>query len=90
MQTRSATPLHHLIITLHVARDIYDLSTPTLPSIFEQLDAIRSTSTLLRIPQNHPFGFDMFPDKASDGRSEGTLLVGADPDEEPVGALDAC
>ena len=90
MQTRCATPLHHLIITLHVTRDVNNLSTPALPRIFEQLDTIRSTAAFLRVPENHPFGLNMFPDEASDSRPEGALLVGADPDEEPVGALNAC
>lgn len=90
MQTRCATPLHHLIITLHITRDIYNLSAPTFPRIFEQLDAIRSTAAFLRVPKDHSFRLDMLPDEASDSRSEGALLIGADPDEKPVGALDAC
>ena len=31
----------------------------------------------------------MLLDEAGDGWAEGAFLVGADPDEEPVGALDA-
>lgn len=90
MQTRRSTPLHHLVITLRITRDIDDLSTPTLPRIFQQLNAVRSTTSLLRVPENHPFGLDVFPDESGNRGSEGALLIRAYPDQEPIGALDTC
>ena len=90
MQTRRTTPLHHLIVTLHIACDVDDLGTPALPGIFEQLYAVRSTSSLLRVPQDHALRLDVFPDQPRDGGAKGALLIRADPDQEPVGALYAC
>lgn len=90
MQPRRPTPLHHLVITLHITRDVDNFCSPALPCIFQQLNAIRPAAPLLRVPENHPFGLDMFPDETGDRRSESALLIRADPDQEPVGTLNAC
>ena len=89
MQTSLPTPLHHLIIALLITRNEDDLGSPALPRLLQQLHAIWPTASLLRIPEDHAFGLDMLFDEGVDCGTEGAFLVGADPDQEPVGRLDA-
>ena len=89
MQPRCPAPLHHLIVPLHIARDVDDLSAPALPRIFEQLHAIRASAPLLRVPQDHSLRLDVLPDQPCDRGTKGSFLIRANPDQEPIGALDA-
>lgn len=89
MQSRRPTTLHHLIVSLHIRRDEDDLRAKPRPCIFEQLHRIWTPASLLRVPKNHALRLNVLLDQASDGRPKGALLVGADPDKEPVWALDA-
>lgn len=83
------TALHHLIVALLVGRDEDDLGPEAVPRLLEQLDAVGPAAALLGVPQDPALRLDVLVDQARDGGAKGGLLVGADPDEEPVGALDA-
>jgi hypothetical protein len=50
MQPFFPTPLHHLIIPLHIRRDENDLRAKSRPCILQQLHRIRATATLFRVP----------------------------------------
>lgn len=78
-----ATALHHLIITRLVGGYKDDLGPKAGPRILEKLHAVWPTPTLLRVPQDHPLGLDVFVDQAGYRGAEGSLLVGTDPYEEP-------
>lgn len=81
--------MHHLVITLAVGGDKDDFSTKAVPGIPEELDAIGSSPALLGIPEDHAVRFNVLCDEAGDGWAEGLFLVGSDPNQEPIGALDA-
>ena len=89
MHTLLGTSLHHLIVALAVARNEDDLSAESLPRISQQLHCVRTAAPLLAVPENHALGLDVLVNEACDGGAECALLVRADPDEEPVGRLDA-
>lgn len=57
---------------------------PALPDVLEQLHSIRPSTSLLRVPKDHPLRFDVFLDQSGNGRAEGFLLVRTDPNEEPA------
>lgn len=78
-----AAALHHLIVALPVGGDENDLSAEAVPHLLEQFDRVWPSSSLLRVPEDHPLGRDVLVDEARDGRSECLFLVGTDPDEEP-------
>ena len=89
MHALLGTPLHHLIVALAVARNEDDLSAESLPCISQQLHGVRTATPLLAVPEDHALGLDVLMDETCDGGAECALLVGADPDKEPVGGLDA-
>ena len=89
MHSSFAAALHHLVIALHVGGNEDDLSPKSRPRILKEFHRVWSSAALLRVPENHSFGFDVFVDQTCDGRAEGLLLIGAYPDEKPVWALDA-
>jgi hypothetical protein len=89
MQPRGSTTLHHLIIPLHIRRDENDFCAEARPRIFEQLHSIWPAAALLRVPEDHALGLNVLFDEAGDGWAKSAFLIGPDPDEEPVGALDA-
>jgi len=89
MQPLHPTPLHHLIIPLAITRDENNLGAKARPRIAQQLHRVRAAAALLRVPQDHALGLNVFFDHAGDGGPKGAFLVGSDPDEEPVGRLDA-
>jgi len=89
MHALLGTPLHHLIVALAVARNEDDLSAESLPCISQQLHGVRTATPLLAVPEDHALGLDVLMDETCDGGAECALLVGADPDEEPVGGLNA-
>lgn len=62
---------------------------PALVRVSQEFHRVRSPAELLRVPEHPPLGLDVFLDQAADDRSERAHLVASDPDEEPVGALDA-
>lgn len=81
--------MHHLIVALHIGRDEDDFGAKTVPRVLEKLHTVRTSSALLGVPQNHALGFNVLMDETRDRRAECLFLVRADPDEEPVLALDA-
>ena len=85
IQRTCAATLHHLIIPLHVGSDEDDLSTEPLPCLLEKRDSIRSTSSFLGVPENHPLGLNVFVNQARYRGSKCLFLVRAYPDEEPRG-----
>jgi hypothetical protein len=89
MQSLFPTSLHHLIISLRIRRDENNLGAKPCPSVPQQLHSIGPTATLLRVPKYHALGLNVLVNEAGDGRAKGALLVGPDPDKEPVGRLDA-
>ena len=89
MQPLRPTPLHHLIIALLITRDENNLCAEPRPRILQQLHRVGPAASLLRVPEDHALGLDVLLDEARDGGAEGAFLVGSDPDEEPVGGLDA-
>jgi hypothetical protein len=89
MQSFFPTSLHHLIISLRIRRDENNFCAKPCPCVPQQLHGIGPTTTLLRVPKYHALGLDVLVDEAGDGRAKGALLIGSDPDEEPVGRLDA-
>lgn len=80
-----AATLHHLIIALHVGRDEDDLGSKTRPSLFQELHGIWSSSSFLRVPEDHSLRLDMLADQTRNRWSERFLLIRAYPDEEPKG-----
>ena len=60
---------------------------PALPDLLEQLDSIRPSPSLLRVPKDHPLRFDVFLDQPGNGRAEGFLLIRTDPNKEPAKAV---
>jgi len=89
MHALLGTSLHHLIVALAVARNEDDLSAESLPCISQQLHCVRAATPLLAVPEDHALGLNVLVDETCDGGAECALLVGADPDKEPVGGLDA-
>lgn len=89
MQRTCATALHHLVIALHVARNEDDLCLPHVPSFLEQIHNIRTSASLLTIPQYHTIRLDIIVDQTSDRRPERPLLIRSNPNEKPVGRLNA-
>jgi hypothetical protein len=89
MQPLLPTPLHHFVIALTVRRDENNLCAKPRPRISQQLHRIRASTSLFAVPEDHALRFNVLLDQAGDGGAESTFLVGADPDEEPVGGLDA-
>ena len=89
MQAGGFAALHHFVVALPVTRDEDDLCAKARPRILEELHCIRAAAALLRVPQDHALRLDMIMDEGGDGGAECALLVGADPDEEPILALDA-
>ena len=87
VQSGCATTLHHLIIALHVGRDENNLGSKPSPRIFKKLHGVGPSSSLLRIPENHPLGFDVLSYQTCNRGSERPLLVRAYPYEKPVWAL---
>lgn len=85
MHTLLGTPLHHLIVALAVTRNEDDLSAESLPCISQQLHCVRATTPLLAVPEDHALGLNVLVNETCDGGAECAFLVGADPDEEPVG-----
>ncbi len=85
MHTLLGATLHHLVVALAITRNEDDLCTKSLPSVPQQLHGIRATTTLLAVPENHALGLNVLVDETSDCGAKSTFLVGADPDEEPVG-----
>ena len=75
MHPLDATPLHHLIIPLHIRRDEDDLSTEALPRIAQQGHGVRAPPALLRVPQDHALRRDVVVDQARDGWAERLFLV---------------
>jgi hypothetical protein len=60
------------------------LSVPAVPGILEQLHCIGSSTSLLRVPKDHSLRFDILLDQTCNGNTKGFLLVGTNPNEEPV------
>lgn len=87
---RLLAPLHKLLIALEIRRNKHDLSTKALIRLLHKLHHIRPPTPLFRIPETHPLRLDPLLDQAADRRPERLLLVGADPDEVPVLALQTC
>lgn len=56
--------LHHLIITLHIRGNEDYLGSKTGPRVFEELYGVWSSSSFLRVPQDHSFGLNVFFDHA--------------------------
>ncbi len=57
-----AATLHHLIITLHVGSNKDDLRPEALPRVSKKLHGIWSSSSFLRVPEDHPLGLDVVVD----------------------------
>lgn len=77
------TTEHHLVVADFVGRNENYLSPPALPGIPQKLHAIRSAAALLGVPEDHPLWLDVVVNQACNGRAEGSLLIGANPDEKP-------
>jgi hypothetical protein len=75
--------LHHLIITLHVGGNEYDLGPEARPRLPEEFHGIGASSSFLGVPEDHSFGLNVLVDQARYRWSEGLLLIRADPNEEP-------
>lgn len=86
--TRPAA-LHHLIIALHIGGDKDDFSPKAVPHLLEEFDRVWPSTTFLRVPEDHALGLDVFVNQARNRRAESLLLIRADPDQEPVRALNA-
>jgi len=87
MKSLDPTPLHHLIIALHVTRNEYHLGLPPHPRLSQQGHGIGSAASLLRVPKDHALRLDVLVDEACNRGPERAFLVRADPDEKPVGGL---
>ena len=85
----SPTTLHHLIIALHIGRDKDDLGPKAIPHLLEELHRVRPSPPLLRVPEDHPLRLDVVMDQPGYRGPKGLFLVRANPDQEPVRALDA-
>lgn len=81
--------LHHLVIALLVAGDEDDFGSKALPRVSQQLHGVRSSAALLAVPENHALGFNVPVDEPRHGRAKGAFLVRPNPNQEPVGRLDA-
>lgn len=75
--------LHHLIITLHVGGNEYDLGPKAHKRSFEELHRIWSSSLFFRVPENHSLRLDVFADQTRYCWPKCFLLIRAYPDEEP-------
>jgi len=83
MERTCSASLHHFIITLLIGGDEDDLSAKAHPRFFEEFHGIWSSSSLLRVPKDHPIGLDVLADQSRYRRSKGFLLVRAYPNEKP-------
>jgi hypothetical protein len=75
MKRTCAATLHHLIIACLIGGDEDDLGPKAGPSVLEKLHAVRSAASFLRVPEDHPLGFDMLSDQAGYCWPEGSFLV---------------
>lgn len=89
MQSSCSATLHHLIVPLHVRRYEDDLGSKPCPRVFEKFHSVWSSSSFLRVPEDHSLRFDVLVDQTRDCRSKRPLLIRTYPNEEPVWALDA-
>jgi hypothetical protein len=82
IRTCSATS-NHLIIALHVGGNEDYLGSEAIPRFFEQFHSIWSSSSFLRVPENHSLGLDVFVDQTRYRWPKGFLLIRTYPNEKP-------
>ncbi len=83
-QRTRAAALHHLVVAQLVGRDEDDLGPEALPRLLEELHRIRSSTLLLRVPEDHPLRLDVLVDETRDRWPKGSFLIGSYPDEKPA------
>jgi len=83
-------PLHKLLVTLVVRGDKYNFSIPGLVDFSQYLKGVRSAFSGFGVPKDASLGAEIVVDERRNGRTEGFLHITSDPDQEPVGGLEAC
>lgn len=81
--------LHDFAVADVVGRDEDDLRVPAVECLLEDLHCVWTAAAQLAIPEEKALRAYVAVDESGDGGPECLFLVGADPDEEPVGALQA-
>ena len=89
MERTCSAPLHHFVITLLIGGDEDDFGAKARPCVSEEFHGIWSSSSFLRVPEDHSLGFDVLSNQTRNRGSECLLLIRAYPNEKPVWTLDA-
>jgi hypothetical protein len=62
---------------------------PTLVNFLEDFEGVRAAFPCLGVPEQSPFRANVIVDEVSDGWTESLFLIATDPNQEPVGWLQA-